>query len=189
MCAGPEERIRSGRGGEGGGGGAAEERVTVQAVSSWPTMKRYFHSHFLCLSLSLCSLALPCLRLSPLFATGCIAYFSPGSLSPPISHLPRPATAPTGLSSACVSICIRSVSFSPFAHFHTHVSPTTLCLFLWHKEPSLVARSQHATGHGNTASIVTCILSRSRFAFRLHFPLLIIATLTVSFPLPLPTQQ
>lgn len=37
----------------------------------------------LSLSLSLCSLALPCLRLSPLFATGCIAYFSPGSLSPP----------------------------------------------------------------------------------------------------------
>lgn len=185
MCAGPEERIRSGRGG-GGAAGAAEERVTVQAVSSWPTMKRYFHSHFL-VSLSLLSrlvlsspFTIVCHRLHCIFLA---------RQQPLTSHLPRPATAPTGSSSACVSICIRSVSFSPFAHFHTHVSLTTLCLILWHKEPSLVARSQHATGHGNTASIVTCILSRSRFAFRLHFPLLIIATLTVSFPLPLPTQQ
>lgn len=143
-------------------------------------MKRYFHSRFLLSSSSSRSLSLlphfACFRLSPLFATGCIAYFSPSSLQPanplPLLALPLP-----------VSLSASAASLSPFAHYHTHVLmlplPVAQRAFSCCQAAAAV---WHATGTASIGSIVTCILSWARFAFRLHFRLLIIANLTANSP-------
>lgn len=143
-------------------------------------MKRYFHSRFLLSSSSSRSLSLlphfACFRLSPLFATGCIAYFSPSSLQP---ATPLPLLALL----VPVSLSASAASLSPFAHFHTHVLmlplPVAQRAFSCCQAAAAV---WHATGTASIGSIVTCILSWARFAFRLHFRLLIIANLTVYSP-------
>lgn len=162
--------------------GEEQDRVTGQAVvlvqdNNEALLSLSLSLVFLFLSLSL----LPhfaCFRLSPLFATGCIAYFSPSSLQPatplPLLALPLP-----------VSLSASAASLSPFAHFHTHVLmlplPVAQRAFSCCQAAAAV---WHATGTASIGSIVTCILSWARFAFRLHFRLLIIANLTVYTPSP-----
>lgn len=115
--------------------GEEQDRVTGQAV----VLVQDNNEALLSLSLFLVFLSLlACFRLSPLFATGCIAYFSPSSLQPATWRL-HPLAAPFEL---CLCLCLYLHPQLRLAHLHTFTLTCSCCLFLWHKESSLVARQQ-----------------------------------------------
>lgn len=95
-------------------------------------------------------------------------------------------------------------SFSPFAHFAIHIftlphpvaqRANACCKLSIGAVSVTVAGARAGQGLGqlelgakcsNRQPSCTCILSQARFAFRLHFRLLIIATLSVNTPCPCP---
>jgi len=140
-------------------------------------MKRYFHSHFLPLRYS------P----SPLFCISCIANFTSISLSQSLS-----LSLSLSLLSVPHFLSASASSFSPFAHFHTDTDthmltlPAASCctksllLLQLFGAQGADRQADRQPCNRQQATCSTCILSRARFAFRLHFRLLIIATLSVS---------